>query len=337
MEGDDNEIHITGDVSMAFRLYHRVTHNDTWLKDEAWPLVRDSADFFVSRAKRHSSTGNWTWLGVICPDEGAGIQDSNAYTNAIAAETMKFALATAERFGLEWSSRGNWSQISSSVYLPIVDYNGTMVHPEYENYTGAPINQADVALMQYPLQLPLDPSLAKNDLLYYQARSSGPSTAGFYTGDSAYSIAWLQLGNRSAADAQFDLAFEHMDLGHFNVWKEKSFGNFGNLNFITGAGGYLQNYLNGYAGVRYSDAGISLKPYLPPHGVTSLALRGLFLSGSRVHIEYTSDTLVATLLEGTSCQIGLRGSTMQVLREGQPVALSWATGDVIDLSKPAIH
>ena len=24
----------------------------------------------------------------------------------------------------------------------------------------------------------------------------------------------------------------------------------GNLNFITGAGGYLQNYINGYAGLR---------------------------------------------------------------------------------------
>ena len=92
-----------------------------------------------------------------------------------------------------------------------------------------PINQADVALMQYPLGIPMEHQLAVNDLLFYQARSSGPSTAGFYTGDSAYSIAWLQLGNRSAADAQFNLAFDHMDLGHYNVWKEKSFGNYGNL------------------------------------------------------------------------------------------------------------
>lgn len=45
----------------------------------------------------------------------------------------------------------------------------------------------------------------------------------FYTGDSAYSIAWLQMDNRSAADAQFDIAFSHMDLAHFNVWREKNF------------------------------------------------------------------------------------------------------------------
>jgi hypothetical protein len=32
----------------------------------------------------------------------------------------------------------------------------------------------------------------------------------FYTGDSSNSIAWLEMGNRSAADAQFDLAFTAM-------------------------------------------------------------------------------------------------------------------------------
>jgi len=44
------------------------------------------------------------------------------------------------------------------------------------------------------------------------------------------------MGNRSAADSQFDLAFTHMDLDHFNVFEESNYGNFGNLNFITGAG-----------------------------------------------------------------------------------------------------
>ncbi len=39
------------------------------------------------------------------------------------------------------------------------------------------------------------------------------------SGDSAYSIAWMALGNRTAADEQFRRAFDHMDLAHFNVWK----------------------------------------------------------------------------------------------------------------------
>tara|TARA_B110001452_G_scaffold111595_1_gene92511 strand:- start:874 stop:1026 length:153 start_codon:yes stop_codon:yes gene_type:complete len=39
------------------------------------------------------------------------------------------------------------------------------------------INQADVALMQYPLGLAMDGDVARNDLLFYEERSSGPGTA----------------------------------------------------------------------------------------------------------------------------------------------------------------
>jgi trehalose/maltose hydrolase-like predicted phosphorylase len=33
----------------------------------------------------------WTINGVIPPDESAGLRNGSAYTNAIAAETMRFA------------------------------------------------------------------------------------------------------------------------------------------------------------------------------------------------------------------------------------------------------
>jgi hypothetical protein len=47
-------------------------------------LVLDTFVFFGS-----PETGNWTLLEVIMPDEGAGIRNSSAYTNAIAASTMR--------------------------------------------------------------------------------------------------------------------------------------------------------------------------------------------------------------------------------------------------------
>ena len=113
----------------------------------------------------------------------------------------------------------------------------------------------------------------------------------FYTGDSSNSIAWLEMGNRSAADAQFDLAFTHMDLKHFSVFEERNTGNFGHLNFITGAGGYLQNVINGYLGLRYTKAGLDLRPVLPPHGVTAVKLRALALAGSRFDLLLSSDAV----------------------------------------------
>lgn len=57
----------------------------------------------------------------------------------------------------------------------------------------------------------------------------------------------MRLGIRSGADAQWANAFVHMDLGGLNVWKETADG-LGHSNFITGAGGFAQNVINGYAG-----------------------------------------------------------------------------------------
>ena len=130
----------------------------------------------------------------------------------------------------------------------------------------------------------------------------------------------------SAADAQFDLAFEHMDLAHFNVWEEKSFGDYGNLNFITGAGGYLQNYVFGYAGLRYDDAGASLAPVLPPHGVTSLKLRAVSLGTSRFSLEYDAQRLTATLLSGAPVRVSqdAGGASRVLSRVGVPEVFALA-------------
>ena len=70
------------------------------------------------------------------------------------------------------------------------------------------------------------------------------------TGDSSYAIAFLFAGQRDAAAAQLAFAFDHM-LGDFNIWTETNprvaaHNGTGNLNFLTGAGGFLENIVFGY-------------------------------------------------------------------------------------------
>ena len=334
---DDHEIHISGDVANGFRLYFRMTQNVSWLRNEGWPVVRDSADFFASRAVACDNvsctlgasgvtTHNLTYLDVVAPDESAGRHDSSAYTNGIAVTVLDFALEVAALLGETPSA--NWSSVAERLYLPIVRVKapgfmeGTPVHPEYQGYDQKKrphINQADVALLQYPLGLRTnkrvfpsllnsknpDNQLAVNDLLFWQPKSDNQV---FYTGDSAYSIAWLEMGNRTAADSQFDLAFTHMDLKHFNVFMEKNYGDGGNLNFITGAGGYLQNFVNGYAGLRYTKEGITLRPVVPPHAATSLKLRGLSLAGSRMDVYYDVAAITVTLNSGPGVTVKSHGA-----------------------------
>lgn len=117
------------------------------------------------------------------------------------------------------------------------------------------------------------------------------------------------------------------------MWKEKSFGNFGNLNFITGAGGYLQNFINGYAGLQYTDHGFSMRPCLPPHGVAALTLRAVALASSRLSVRYNASHIVATLLEGGGCVLQKQGAGAAVkLHVQQPVAMDWIKGDMFQVA-----
>ena len=103
-------------------------------------------------------------------------------------------------------------------------------------------------------------------------------------------------------------------------------------NFITGAGGYLQNYINGYAGLKYTDEGFTMRPCVPPHGVTGMTLRGLTLASSRFRVHYNETVFVATLVEGAPCTIGKQGGGQAAkMQAGHPVALEWSQGDIFEV------
>ena len=229
-----HEVHIGADIAMYFRMNWRRTGNVSWLKEEGWPVIAATADFFASRMERrkppaagrlhggqHDGSTNYTLRHVIGPDEHAYIQDSNTYTNYAAGQTLAFAVEAAAILA-DVSSSGSgsssfvppanladWKAKAATMYVPTQQYclpwsNASVVgcppglvreiHPQYDGYHGQDINQADVALMQWPLHAELDRGVAAADLEYYAKRSSGADTKGFYTGDSSYSIAFLFAG-----------------------------------------------------------------------------------------------------------------------------------------------
>ena len=62
-------------------------------------------------------TKKYTFKQVICPDEKAGIQDDNPFTNAIASETMKFAIFIANKFKL--NANPKWKLYSENILILI--------------------------------------------------------------------------------------------------------------------------------------------------------------------------------------------------------------------------
>jgi len=295
------EQHISADVALGLRWLYRLTGNRTWLERVAWPMLEPTCAFWHCRFRRTGAvggpvppggprcgpkdgSGNFTVWDVQPPDEHAGVVNSSIYTNAAAAATLRFCVDAAAVLGRSHAiPAAEYAAIADAVYLPISRtlWPGHAVHPEFDGYSGQSVNQASVTLIQWPLEWPGVPDdVLQADLAYY---ASKVPFDGMFTGDSSLSVAALQLGNRTLADAQWQLGLLH-DNTPFGVWKERA-ATIGNPNFLTGVGGMLQNVLNGFLGLRAPGDGTLrlLAPSLPRH-TTSLVARGLAFAGRRLRV-----------------------------------------------------
>ena len=96
----------------------------------------------------------------------------------------------------------------------------------------------------------------------------------------------------------------------------------GALNEISSGGAFLQNVLYGYAGVRLEEAGVVLRPVLPPLGVTELTLRGLAFAGSRVRYSFNATHLSLSLAVMEAARAPARAAALKVTdNEGTAHAL----------------
>eukprot|EP01084_Bolivina_argentea_P303825 524653_1 len=313
----NHEQHIIGDIGQAIKLFYMTTMNDTWLfnsssipplninyekqlkiKYNFMDMLNQSCNFFMNRFTKMQNN-KYTINNVVPPDEKAGIQNSSIYTNGIATSLIKFCLNISDKYKLYIPSniRTLWIDIVENTYIPmsnkLPDSNGELLHLEYEAYNGQSVNQADVALLQYPLRyfntdtydeffMNYNKTILINDLIYYEIKTEQGNSAHFFTGDSSYSIAWLKLLNNTNAQIFFDNAFDHMDTKHFYIFREKDSSDGGNLNFLTGIGGLLQNCLFGYGGAMITSNYLYLNPSFPmvkSSNITSIKFHNLVYRG----------------------------------------------------------
>jgi len=355
----DYEIHITADVPLAMRLLSRWTHANAsfWTDSPAlWAVVEQCARYLAARASCvDDECSAYTYMRVQPPDESAGVIDSSVYTNAAASDLLAWAAVTGRRKQLiSADTAANWSATAAAMYIPTsstlcdpsicgpCDVAGgkPAVHAEYDGYDGEAINQADAVLLQFPLQFAMDDQLAFNDLQYYASRTSvpGESSREFYTGDSSYAIAYLNLLRRGFVDeahgadllglagAQFQLAFDHIDGSGFNIWTETPTG--GHYNFITGAGGFLQNVIYGYGGVSVTEDSLSIDPLLAPGGVTAMKFRGITYKLSVFSAEWSDTSMSLDVLEGC-IEVISADSANNVLCASGPSKLMLSRGKIV--------
>ena len=259
------EQHITACVAIAAWNYYAVTQDKQWLAEKGWPLLKETADFWVTRVERNGP-GKYEINNVVAADEWAENVNNNAFTNAAAKANLQFANQAATVLGLKADS--DWRQVAENI--PVLQFaDGTT--KEHATYNGEGIKQADVNLLSYPLKEVSDPKRIKQDLDYYSSRVPDEGTPAMTQG--VFALLYARLGDAEKARYWFDDAYLPNLLPPFRVIAETKGGT--NPYFATGAGGILQAVLMGFGGLDITPAGIrQIKPTLPK-GWKKLTITGV--------------------------------------------------------------
>jgi len=256
------EHHITACVAIAAWNYYCVTQDKTWLKDKGWPILSGVAEFWASRVERNGP-GKYEIKNVVAADEWAENVDNNAFTNAAAKASLRYAAEAARIIGI--APNADWANVASNI--PILKFPDG-VTKEHAAYAGEKIKQADVNLLAYPLHEVTDPAVIQKDLDFYLPRvGNGPAMT-----HAIFSILFSRSGNPDKALQAFKNGYQPNLLPPFNVIAENAGGT--NPYFATGAGGLLQAMINGFGGIEITQKGLTQLKTKLPASWKSLTIKG---------------------------------------------------------------
>ncbi|CAL9696966.1 unnamed protein product [Knipowitschia caucasica] len=324
------EIHINGDVSLAFQHYLYLTEDiSMFTEGQGSQVVWGVADYWVSRATWNPEDHKYHLLGVMPPDEYYYNVNNSVYTNIVAKLSLEFAIELADL--LDRPAPKEWKEVSENLKIPFDEDN--KYHPEYDGYTkGSPVKQADTVMLGYPLGYPMSTEVRRNDLLAYESVTdpNGPAMTW-----SMFAIGWLELGEAAQAQHLLAKCFNNIQ-APFQVWSESSDGS-GAVNFLTGMGGFLQAVLFGYTGFRVQKACLFFNPLLP-NDISELSIRGVNYLGNQLDWMLRKEE-ISIILRGSQCseknhlQVILKESGSKFpLTPGQPVTFSREPGYICKIN-----
>ncbi|MEM6262982.1 MAG: glycoside hydrolase family 65 protein [Bacteroidota bacterium] len=258
------EHHITGTVGVAHWNYYRLTKDKVWLASHGYPVMKEVADFWVSRVEKDEA-GNCHIYNVVAADEYAENIDDNAFTNGVAIEALQHATKAAGELGI--TPDPSWKEMADCIPILKLPDGTTREHATYQDTI---IKQADVNLLAYPLSIVTDEKSIRKDLEFYEPRMSetGPAMS-----HAVLSILYSRLGEPEKAFELFQKAYQPNEVPPFGVLAECP--GCTNPYFATGAGGLLQAVINGFGGLDLTDEGIIQHKIKLPKAWKSLKITGV--------------------------------------------------------------
>ncbi|XP_026168346.1 LOW QUALITY PROTEIN: protein-glucosylgalactosylhydroxylysine glucosidase [Mastacembelus armatus] len=328
------EIHINGDVTLAFQHYLYLTEDlSMFTQGKGSEVIYGVADYWVSRITWNLEEKKYHLLGVMPPDEYYYNVNNSVYTNTVAKFSLQFAVELAGL--LQHPAPKEWQEVADNIKIPFDEK--LQYHPEYDGYIkGYPVKQADTVMLGYPLGLPMSREVRRNDLEAYEPVTDPHGPAMTW---GMFAIGWLELEEAEKAQHLLEKCFNNIQ-GPFQVWSESSDGS-GAVNFLTGMGGFLQAVLFGFTGFRVQKDSLVFSPLLP-NDISELCVRGVNYLGSQMDWLLRKDEVCIILREQGSragnakpcdLQVVLKASGTKIpLIPGHPVTFPREPGCICKLA-----
>jgi glycosyl hydrolase family 65 len=286
----ETEIHVNADVAIAQWQYYLATHDRDWLRAHGWPVIREVARFWASRATYDARGHRYEITHVNSVAESNTDIPNDTFTNVSAAKALSIATAAAGALGERPDPL--WSRIDRGLYIPLAagGEHHLAFDPAVAGRSDEDFGDGPMALLFLPsLDLAMGEELRRNDYEHGIRLSSVARVAAASMAIAPRSIAADTIGSEPDAAAWFATNFTGGTLKPpFNVRTETAGNNVGY--FLTGSGGYLQSLIYGFSGLRIREPGL-VEAYAPvlPASWTSLTLRNLSFRGQRLDIRIARD------------------------------------------------
>jgi protein-glucosylgalactosylhydroxylysine glucosidase len=275
----EREIHVNADIAIAQWQYWLATHDREWLKLNGWPVIRNVADFWASRASWNEQQRRYEIVHVTSVAESYNDVPNDTFTNVSAQKVLTIAATAATLVGER--ADPHWADVASKLYIPFSQ--AEQRHLDFDaSVPREPLEGSTLGLLSYPsLDLQMSGKIRRNDFDYIMisvrqghhephGMSLAPaSIAAAAAGDTASAVAWLQRNFTSG-----------LIKPPFNVRTETATNNTGY--FVTASGGFLQNLLYGFSGLRVAEQGL-VEAYAPilPAEWKSMTLKDIAIRGAR--------------------------------------------------------
>jgi trehalose/maltose hydrolase-like predicted phosphorylase len=303
------EQHITADIALAQWQYWLATRNRSWLAGRGWPVLSGAAEFWASRATR-APDGGYRFTHVTGPDEENPNVDGEVYTQVAARTTLLDAAAAAKV--LHRHAPARWTRIARGLRVPVE--HG--VNPEFDGYRGQLVKQADVTLLGYPWGFRSSAAVQRANLAFYVPRTDpgGPSMD-----DAVSSIESVGLDPRGCqAFVYTERSYQPFIRDVFHQFSETRTG--GAFTFMTGIGGFLQEFLYGYSGLRWEGSSVHLAPGLSGP-ITGVTLHDLHWRGRVFTVAVHRAGATVTLQRGAAMPV-VTPSGRVTARRGHPLRIA---------------